>query len=775
MWVVMVGLLAACSAPDPRPTPPGPPDAPPTEPIETETETEAGTETEETAAPTDTEETERIPDYCDGVTHPALVINELVAANLEGVTDADGATSDWIELANHDVAAIPLAGWSLSDGGDAWPLPDLVLDPGAILMVFASGADRSEGELHASFSLSADGEAVSLLAPDGCAADVASPGPLYVDVAYGRPSAAPEVWGYFLEPTPGAPNTTESRPGFAATPTLTPPSGVTAGVVVVTATSPEPSATIRYTLDASEPVGADPIYGGPFEVSEPTGFSVVRARAFVDGLWPSRVATGTWTQDPDVLGYGLSVVSLVVDPFDLFDEETGIYTFGPADYTPYYPYFGANFWEDWERPAHAVLVTAEGATVIDQPLGVKIHGGYTRAFAQKSLRLLPGTAYGPATLDHRFFPLEAQASFEKIVLEGVGDWCPTHTENAYVDQLFRDETGARVPGLDTQAWEPFVLYLNGAFWGLYAFREKLDESWISAHFDVDPDNLDRIECTADGSDDWWRVSQGDWERFDALNAFVASHDLADPANYAELQEYIDVENLAMAVFAEGYAANADWWSNNLRMWREREDPGPFRHMVFDLGHGWPSVTYDHIGVSASFSGPGLPIADALRNPDFVALFANQASDLLNTSLAPARAGATLERMHSRIEPVIPDQYARWCGADPSAWYTSVAYADEYVRRRPDILRGHIEQHLGLPGSANVTLEASPPGSGRFHLTAVEVDAPFTGRFFQGVPVTITAVPEDGYTFVGWSPEELGEDPTAVVTFSADRTLTATFE
>ena len=43
---------------------------------------------------------------------------------------------------------------------------------------------------------------------------------------------------------------------------------------------------------------------------------------------------------------------LSVDPIDFFDDDSGIYVFGQGTYDASIPYFGANFWEDWERPIH---------------------------------------------------------------------------------------------------------------------------------------------------------------------------------------------------------------------------------------------------------------------------------------------------------------------------------------------------------------------------------------------------------------------------------------
>ena len=707
--------------------------------------------------------------------HPALVINEVLSANLENLTDADGDTPDWIELASQASDPVDLEGWTLSDSSDTgWSLPAMTLDPGGVLLVLASGKESTDKELHADFSLSASGEPVLLTAPDGCEIDRVEPVRLYGDISYGRPAESPDEWGYFLQPTPGETNTSESRPGFAATPILSPDPGFYDDPITLTATGDDSDA-LWITFDGAAPDEDSTPYDGPVALDAIAQPVVVRVRATADGLWPGRIATATYSQSPAILEDGLKVISLVVDPFDLYDEGTGIYAYGPPDYTAYYPYFGANFWEDWERDLHIEVFEPDGALVIDQDAGVKIHGGYTRAFAQKNFRVLARSAYGPGSLEHGFFPDESLDSYKVIVLEGVGDWCPAHTENALIDVLFRDGDGVRFSTIDSQAWEPAVLYLNGEFWGLYAFREKLDEHYIAAHHGADPDNLDRIECTADGTDDWWRVSQGDWEAFDALEAFLDTHDLADPDAWAEFQTLVDVDNLATTVLAEGYWGNSDWWDNNLKLWRPREDDARWRWMVFDLGHGWSSSAYDHFGTSVTWSGSGLPIADALQNEAFRVLLANQASDLLNTSLSVDTALARMDTMHARIEPVIAEQYAAWCGQPVSYWYSLVDNARQFVMDRTGILRNQVVTHLRLSGTAEMTLTADPPDAGTFHLTLVEVEAPFTGVFFTGIPVTVTALPGDGWAFAGWSEADLGEDATTVLTLSGSRGITASFE
>jgi hypothetical protein len=98
------------------------------------------------------------------------VISEFMAANETTLVDEDGDFSDWIEIFNSADQPVDLAGYYLTDNSqvlDRWVFPSVILDPGERLVVFASGKDRDVGELHADFKLSAGGEYLGLVLPDG--------------------------------------------------------------------------------------------------------------------------------------------------------------------------------------------------------------------------------------------------------------------------------------------------------------------------------------------------------------------------------------------------------------------------------------------------------------------------------------------------------------------------------------------------------------------------------------------------------------------------------
>ena len=84
--------------------------------------------------------------------------------------------------------------------------------------------------------------------------------------------------------------------------------------------------------------------------------------------------------------HNLPVVSLVTKPANLWDSRRGIYVKGPHA-APKAPFEGANFWRNWERPVHVEFFEPDGRLGFAQDMGMKIHGGHSRAAAQKSLAL----------------------------------------------------------------------------------------------------------------------------------------------------------------------------------------------------------------------------------------------------------------------------------------------------------------------------------------------------------------------------------------------------
>ena len=151
----------------------------------------------------------------------APYLSEFMASNTRTLKDETGQYTDWIEVFNPSDAPLNLRGWSLTDDAGKltkWRFPETNLPAGGFLVVFASGADRRTpgSRLHTNFQLSAGGEYLALVRPDGT--NIASEfKPTYppqvpdlshgvVQVPQGNSWERGPSGVYFTQPTPGAPN-----------------------------------------------------------------------------------------------------------------------------------------------------------------------------------------------------------------------------------------------------------------------------------------------------------------------------------------------------------------------------------------------------------------------------------------------------------------------------------------------------------------------------------------------------------------------------------------
>lgn len=155
------------------------------------------------------------------------LITEFIADNGSGLEDEDGEFSDWIEIYNPDNSPASLAGYSLTDDAtnlNKWTFPEVTLEPDSFLIVFASGNNRMDpsANLHTNFQLSANGEYLALVAPDGkniISALSPSYPPQFENDSFGLNSATEDdTWNYYSSPTPGALNGNGSKAGPIVSP-----------------------------------------------------------------------------------------------------------------------------------------------------------------------------------------------------------------------------------------------------------------------------------------------------------------------------------------------------------------------------------------------------------------------------------------------------------------------------------------------------------------------------------------------------------------------------
>lgn len=147
--------------------------------------------------------------YVSDYTTPTIRINEIMASNASTLSDPDepGTYPDWIELHNHGLTNVELQGMTLQISTEQYPITQsLVVTPGGYVVFYADN-DSEQGLQHTNFNLSAGGETISLIDPNGSTViDSYSYGAQVTDISEGRCASDATMWGFFNMATPAAPN-----------------------------------------------------------------------------------------------------------------------------------------------------------------------------------------------------------------------------------------------------------------------------------------------------------------------------------------------------------------------------------------------------------------------------------------------------------------------------------------------------------------------------------------------------------------------------------------
>lgn len=150
---------------------------------------------------------------CGTLSPSGLAISEYQTDNYNTLMDQDGEHYAWVEIRNYSEEAVSLSEYTLSDNVEnigKWSFPDIALEPGACRIVFLSGKDNAETELHANFNLSSGDSCIVLSQKGRGILDLVPTNvSLPRDCSLGR-TESDRNWEYFPSPTPGAENLTKS-------------------------------------------------------------------------------------------------------------------------------------------------------------------------------------------------------------------------------------------------------------------------------------------------------------------------------------------------------------------------------------------------------------------------------------------------------------------------------------------------------------------------------------------------------------------------------------
>ena len=641
--------------------------------------------------------------------------------------------------------------------------------------------------LHTNFKLSAQGESIYLTITDSVLADSVRFGKIPTDHSFGRQPDGAIDWFFFDQPTPGLSNSTSGYRQFAEAPIFSHEGGFYNDPFELSIESPDSDLTIYYTLDGIEPDSQSMIYSVPIPISSTT---VVRALACGVNILSSAITTKTYLIDHDS---ELPVICLTSDPYNLWDEEYGIYVLGePGTYETGQPHRGANFWEDWERPVHIEFFENDGSFGFAMDGGIKIHGGWSRAHPQKSLAIFARGRYGYPEINYHLFKNRPFDNYQSFILRNsANDWGRTQ----FCDGLIH--TLVDPLDLENQAYRSCVVYINGEYFGFLNLREKINEDYLAMYYDVNPDNVDILEI--DGM-----PVEGSSDHYDNLINYINTHDMSIDANYQYVETQMDIDNFIDYQAVEIYIDNRDWPGNNIKFWRPREENGRWRWILYDTEWGFGLDAYDGgnayeyntLAFALETNGPSWPnppwstflLRNLLENETFKNKFINRFADQMNTIFDSDHVLGVIDSLAAAIENEIPSFWEKWRQSydefsperlwwgSPDAWDPYVQIMRDFAQHRPSYMQQFIIDKFGLSGTGNLTITVNEQGAGRVQVNSIKPETyPWNGKYFRGVPLQIKAIPAPGYIFTGWTGSSISDSEELLFEITSSSTLNAHFE
>lgn len=707
---------------------------------------------------------------------PKIYINEFMASNSATILSDDYEEyTDWLEIYSAEDTSVSISGFFLTDDysePQKWQIPSGTrIAPGQSILFWADGQDLG---LHTNFKLSAEGEEIGLFTHDGAVIDSLHYTAQIFDVSCGRYPDGDENLVFFDKPTPGTSNINPGFAGIVPDPVFLTEAGFYTGSHSIEISKNDFFETIRYTLDGSSPNTTSPICIAPIEINSTTVF---RARSFRENYLPSKAVTSTYFIDETTT---LPVVSVVTEPDNLWSDETGIYVQGTNGITGHCMTEPCNWNQVWERPVSLEMYEADREFGFKVDAGMRIGGGCTRKYPEKTLAIYLRKKYGSSKINYQIFKDKPIYRFNNILLRNSGqDWWRGMFRDGMMQTLV-----AKQMDIDWQAYKPAIVFLNGDYWGIHGIREKHNEHYLESNYGIDPDAIDIL--SGNGS-----VKQGTSENYNEMIHFIETHNLAVSSCYNYVASQMDINEYLNYMISEIYFANIDWPRGNIKYWRQQGEDHKWRWILFDtdLGFGahgmgqYNSNTLANVtsAIGTYYANPPSStflFRNLLKNTDFRNEFIQRSAGFMNTIFTPERILAVIDSLKSLIEPEIPRHIQKWEQSTSfnSGWSYHVNVMNEFTVERPQYMLDHLIEKFDLNGAARLDVTYSNPGMGNVILSGVEMpDTNFSGNYLQDIPIRCVAAAKRGYRFAGWQGASYSLNDTIDIVLTQDSDLEALFE
>ena len=726
----------------------------------------------------------------------ALVINEVMPANLGECIDPSWNFGGWVELYNPTATAISLNGTVVSDHkGHSFTLGSAhgSVPANGYKNLWFGHYDEKNFPAQIDFKLDCDGGTLTLSQGQQVLATVSYPAALPRNT-WARTADGADSWSN-ATPTPEASNSTAT---FALSRTAPPvpdlPGGWLNGSLSLNVYVPE-GADLYYTTDGTVPTTAskradtDADGNAAFSISATTCY---RFRCYKEGTLPSSVVTRSfikpsctkhieggwdidewgdwiWVDDHDeTVDLGTAtLVSVTTNPDYLYDDKIGIYVDGTNGGWSYWTY--ANYYQDWDRPVNVEIFTPEGLPLVNQEVDMSMSGGYSRmntvkSFKLKSNKKYEGVSYFPAT---DLFPDKPYLRCKDILLRTGGVDIAERQQDVALQTIVR-RSGFYA---DTQDFRPAYVFFNGVFQDIIFLREPSNKQYGYSNYGYDTDYMDTVE---ESDITGVTITNGTATAFNELCKY-ARNAASSTSAWENVKQLLDVDEFANYFALETYLANQDWPQNNIKMFRSTDD-GRFHVILQDLDACFHEFgnTFERMENNQTY---GYAVAghkentlltlflNLMNREEFRQRFVTAFCLVAGSVFEPAAVSAQLDALYAEVQPAYGSSTVLAGAYADLADILSETWQQERFRYLSSWSRAKAYDY------APVSLSAEQPA------TLLLNGQPVPRTHFNGplvLPATVQAQAPRGYRFMGWQRNGTVVSTDSTYTITRDGTYKAVF-
>ena len=698
-----------------------------------------------------------------------LIINEVMANNIDVYLDASSNYGTWFEVYNPTDKYISLGGLYVSSDATNLKQHRLVDNYGHVAPhgyavisydhyeVFTQNSFRQIND-----KLDIDGGEIYLSDGDNVYASVVYPVAL-PRISYARTTDGGDTWGYTGTPTPEGSNNGSTFATYQlANPTVSRDGGLFTGSVSFQVSIPS-GATLFYTTDGSTPTLSNgwTSSDGKFSTSETT---VYRFRAFRDGYLPSDVVSRSFIKNNG--NEPFPIISVVTDPRHIFNDDIALFAYSgngrPGNGTGE----NANFNMDWDRPVNMEYITTDGESVVNQECNMSVCGGWSRAFSPHAFKLKANKIYyGQNYFPYQFWEDKPFLKSKTLQIRNGGNDTGCRIKDVALQEIVA-RSGLYV---DYQAWKPVHIYFNGNPYAVLNMREPNNKHYGYANYGIDTDFMDQFEVCPDSGYVQKEGTRESWERL-----YELAKNAADGGTYAEIGKLLDINEFINYLAVEFYLGNWDWPQNNVKAFRDQND-GRFRFVLFDMDGALNNTS----GIS-NFMNKQTYTFDKLYGYDY-----STSTTLTNTRLTKEIELVTIVKNllnNATFKKQLVDAMCIIGGSvytpervksivDEMATYLSLGgyvrpydTANSIKNTLNSSWNSSVMNHIKNQGLTNATKQSASFGSNisGASITLNGMAVP-TGEFsgYVFAPVTLKADAPAGYRFIGWKGLSSGSTKTIV--------------